>query len=156
MKLSTNTQDSGRVAVSTQMCFSSMKCVCVFMGVCVCIFSNLTRNIRQRRGEKVVINVPSKSSWRFRAVITVQGCCYVITLLNLLNESLKWTQPEEVCSYCLEKMLISFEAVADVCKNINVRVSVMRWGVIVGTATAACCTSSAGRHISDSQSPSSV
>lgn len=33
-------------------------CVSVF-----CFFSTLTRNIRHRRGEKVVINVPSKLEW---------------------------------------------------------------------------------------------
>lgn len=38
--------------------------VCMYMASrgCVCFFSTLTRNIRHRRGEKVVINVPSKSN----------------------------------------------------------------------------------------------
>lgn len=40
-----------------------MKCVCTWHHVDVfAFFSTLTRNIRHRRGEKVVINVPSKSN----------------------------------------------------------------------------------------------
>lgn len=35
-------------------------CVYVFMFGDSCFYSTLTRNIRHRRGEKVVINVPSK------------------------------------------------------------------------------------------------
>lgn len=37
--------------------------VCTCDCVCVVHFSTLTRNIRHRRGEKVVINVPSKFGW---------------------------------------------------------------------------------------------
>lgn len=46
------------------------------MDVCICIFSNITRNIRHRRGEKVVINVPSKFGTNY-SVVVVRFCSLV-------------------------------------------------------------------------------
>lgn len=143
MRPSTDTRDSGSCFRQQpgQMCFWSRSRV--FTGVCICVFSTITRNIRRRRGEKVVINVPSKCGWN-RGVVMVtffvlpkppmqtrpdnrDGILFPGIVYTHHNWPIIWlvkpvfqrTPPGEGHGRCLSTMLISRVAAAHVPNNVK-------------------------------------
>lgn len=75
---------------------SAVYLVLYVFGVHVCFSSTLTRNIRHRRGDKVVINVPSKSNskenYGFAQFHTVLSDCMELTLCSVSVFKDKCTQ----------------------------------------------------------------